>query len=360
MCALCGMGIPVPADAAPFPTYPKGPKEALYYEKLDGGTVRCGVCPRRCVIEDGGRGFCSTRENRGGVLYSLVYGHVASAAVDPIEKKPFFHYLPGSQAYSIATAGCNFTCKFCQNHTLSQSKPEEIRSVFMPPATVASEAKASGAESIAFTYNEPTVFTEFARNCAAEGKKLGVRSVVISNGFINPEPLERLAGVIAAYKVDFKAFSKTFYREVTGGDREPVLATIRLLKKLKIWTELVHLTIPTLNDAETDFKNMADWLIGEVGPDIPVHFTRFHPMYRLTNLPDTPVSTLEKARDILMGKGMHYVYVGNIPGHPGESTYCPKCGKMVIRRGIGWSAKPTNLVRGACGSCGTPIPGIWS
>ncbi len=359
ICAMCGMGVPAPA-AAPFPPYPKGPKEALYYEKLDGGSVRCGVCPRRCVIEEGGRGFCSTRENRGGTLYSLVYGHVASAAVDPIEKKPFFHYLPGSQAYSIATAGCNFTCKFCQNYTLSQSKPEDIRSVFMPPGSVASEAKASGAESLAFTYNEPTVFTEFARDCAAEGKKLGIRSVVISNGFINPEPLERLAGVIAAYKVDFKAFSKTFYREVTGGDREPVLATIKILKKLNVWTELVHLTIPTLNDAEQDFRNMADWLMGEIGPDVPVHFTRFHPMYRLTNLPATPVSTLEKARDILMGKGMRYVYVGNIPGHPGESTYCPKCGKMVIQRGIGWSAKPSNLVRGACGSCGTPIPGIWS
>jgi pyruvate formate lyase activating enzyme len=312
------------------------------------------------VIPEGERGFCSTRENRGGTLYSLVYAHVASMAVDPIEKKPLFHFLPGSQAYSIATAGCNMTCKFCQNYTLSQAKPEELRSQFMTPETVASEAKASGAQSIAYTYNEPTVFTEFAHDCAAAGKRLGIRSVVISNGFINPEPLERLAEVIAAYKVDFKAFSKSFYKEVTGGDREPVLATIKLLRKLGVWMELVHLTIPTLNDAEGDLKGMGDWLMGEVGPDVPVHFTQFHPMYRLTNLPVTPVSTLEKARDILMGKGMRFVYIGNVPGHSGESTYCPKCGKMIIERGYGYSVRQVRMNRGACGFCGTPIPGVWS
>jgi len=360
-CAACalGRGVSLGAPTA-FPPYPAGPKEARYYEKLGNGVARCAVCPRRCVIPDGERGFCSTRENRGGTLYSLVYGRVASMAVDPIEKKPLFHFLPGSQAYSIATAGCNFTCKFCQNYTISQAKPEELRTQFMSPETVASEAKASGAQSIAFTYNEPTVFTEFARDCAAAGERIGVRSVVISNGFISPEPLERLAEVIAAYKVDFKAFSKSFYREVAGGDREPVLATIKLLRKLNVWTELVHLTIPTLNDGENDLRGMGDWLMGEVGPDVPVHFTRFYPLYRLTDLPVTPVSTLEKAREILMAKGMRYVYVGNIPGHPGESTYCPKCGKIVIERGYGYSVKQVRMNRGACGSCGTPIPGVWS
>jgi pyruvate formate lyase activating enzyme len=360
-CAACalGRGVSLGAPAA-FPPYPAGPKEARYYEKLGNKVARCAVCPRKCVILDGERGFCSTRENRGGTLYSLVYGRVASMAVDPIEKKPLFHFLPGSQAYSIATAGCNFTCKFCQNYAISQAKPEELRTQFMSPETVASEAKASGAQSIAFTYNEPTVFTEFARDCAAAGERIGVRSVVISNGFISPEPLESLAEVIAAYKVDFKAFSKSFYREVAGGDREPVLATIKLLRKLNVWTELVHLTIPTLNDGENDLRGMGDWLMGEVGPDVPVHFTRFYPLYRLTNLPVTPVSTLEKAREILMAKGMRYVYVGNIPGHPGESTYCPKCGKIVIERGYGYSVKQVRMNRGACGSCGTPIPGVWS
>jgi pyruvate formate lyase activating enzyme len=229
----------------------------------------------------------------------------------------------------------------------------------MAPETVASEAKASGARSIACTYNEPTVFTEFARDCAAAGKAIGVRSIVISNGFVNPEPVERLAEVIDAYKVDFKGFSQSFYRDVTGGDREPVLATLKLLRKLGVWTEIVHLTIPTLNDREEDFRGMADWLAGEMGPDVPVHFTRFHPMYRLLDIPVTPVSTLEKARDILMGKGMHFVYIGNVPGHPGESTYCPKCGKTVIER-IGYDVKPVRLKSGACSACGTPIPGVWS
>jgi pyruvate formate lyase activating enzyme len=360
-CAACAAGGGSAYGALPNSSpYPKGPKEALHYEAAGNSAVKCGVCPRRCVIPEGGRGFCSTRENRGGKLYSLVYGQVAAANTDPIEKKPFFHYLPGSRAYSIATAGCNLTCKFCQNYELSQSKPEELRTQFMPPEKVASEAKAAGAQSIAFTYNEPTVFTEFAHDCAAAGKKIGVRSVVISNGFINPEPLERLAGVISAYKVDFKAFSKSFYREVTGGDREPVLATIKLLRTLNIWTELVHLTIPTLNDSEGDLKLMADWLMGEVGPDVPVHFTRFHPMYRLTTLPVTPVSTLDKARNILMEKGMHYVYVGNVPGHPGESTYCPKCGKVMIERMGFESQKKADFTGGKCRSCGTVIPGVWS
>ena len=244
--ALCGCPSIRAADMG-------NPKEARFYEKLAGGMVRCGVCPRRCAIPDGGRGFCGTRENRSGILYSLVYGQVAASHVDPIEKKPFFHFLPGAQAYSLATVGCNFTCKFCQNYDLSQAKPEDFQSRPMSPEAVAAEAKSSRARVVAFTYNEPTVFTEFARDIAAASKTSGLRSVVISNGFINAAPLEKLAEVISAYKVDFKAFSKSFYKDVTGGDREPVLATIKLLRKLGVWTELVHLTIPTLNDNDDRF-----------------------------------------------------------------------------------------------------------
>lgn len=350
--ALCGRS---PVWAADI----RNPKEARFYEKLAGGMVRCGVCPRRCTIPDKGRGFCGTRENRGGVLYSLVYGQVAAYHVDPIEKKPFFHFLPGAQAYSLATVGCNLTCKFCQNYDISQAKPEEYTTRPMTPEAVAAEAKSSRSRVVAFTYNEPTIFTEFARDTAAASKTAGLRSVVISNGFINPEPLKKLAEVISAYKVDFKAFSKSFYREVTGGDREPVLATIKLLRTLRIWTELVHLTIPTLNDSDADFRAMGDWLMGEVGPDVPVHFTRFHPMYRLTNLPVTPVQTLERARNILLKKGMRFVYIGNVPGHPAESTYCPKCGKTLIER-MGFDISQNRIKNGACGFCGAPIPGVWS
>ncbi len=335
------------------------PKEARFYEKLGNGAARCGVCPRRCTIPKGERGFCGTRENRGGVLYSLVYGRVAATHVDPIEKKPFFHFLPGAQAYSLATVGCNFTCKFCQNYEISQARPEDHPGRALSPEMVAAEANSSRSRVVAFTYNEPTVFTEFARNTAAAAKKAGLRSVVVSNGFINPAPLEKLAEVISGYKVDFKAFSQSFYREVTGGDRAPVLATIKLLRKLGVWTELVHLTIPTLNDRDADFRAMGDWLMGEVGPDVPVHFTRFHPMYRLTTLPVTPVRTLERARDILRDKGMHFVYIGNVPGHPAESTHCPKCGKTLIER-LGYRISRNAMKNGACGFCGAPIPGVWS
>jgi pyruvate formate lyase activating enzyme len=357
--ALClGRGAAYGLDSGTA-EYPAGPKEARFYDKLQNGTVQCRVCPRQCVMREGEHGFCSTRENHGGKLYSLVYGRISARQTDPIEKKPFFHFLPGSMAYSIATVGCNLTCKFCQNFQISQAKPGEFPLEIMSPDIAASNTMAAGAQSIAFTYNEPTVFTEYVYDCSAAARKSGIRSVVISNGFINPAPVERLSEVISAYKVDFKAFSQSFYREVTGGDREPVLNTVRLLKKLGVWMELVHLTIPTLNDSESDFKGMGDWLMGEVGPDVPIHFTRFHPMYRLTNLPVTPVSTLEKARDILRGKGMRYVYIGNVPGHPAESTSCPKCGKVIIERD-GYSIRQIKMKKGACGWCGTSIPGVWA
>ena len=251
-------------------------------------------------------------------------------------------------------------CKFCQNYSLSQSKPEELRSFTMSPEQVAVEARRSESRLIAYTYNEPTVFTEFAYDCSKAGLKEGVHSVVVSNGYINAEPLERLAEVITAYKVDLKAFTNTFYEKLTGGELKPVLDTIKRLKKHGVWTELVHLTIPTLNDDDNDFMKMADWLMSEVGTDVPVHFTRFTPRYRLINLPVTPVSTLERARNILMDKGMNFVYVGNVPGHPGESTYCPKCGKNIIERGFGYTVGRINMKDGKCAYCGTLIPGIWS
>ena len=335
------------------------PKEALFYEKLLDNAVQCHICPQRCMIREGARGACGTRENRGGTLYSLVYGRIASNNVDPIEKKPFYHFLPGSLAYSIATAGCNMWCKFCQNWKLSQSKPEELNSRNMSPRDVVNDALRTKSLSIAYTYNEPTVFTEFVYDCADAGKKRGIHSVVVSNGYINAEPLEKLSEVISAYKVDFKAFSRAFYKNITGGERDAVLDTIKRLKKSGVWTELVHLTIPTLNDNDDDFRGMGDWIMGEIGPDVPVHFTRFHPMYRLTNLPVTPVSTLERARNILIDKGVKFVYVGNVPGHPANSTYCPNCGKVIIER-MGYMIVEVHLKNGSCTYCQTPIPGVWS
>ncbi len=267
--------------------------------------------------------------------------------------------MPGASTFSIATAGCNMWCKFCQNHTLSQAKPEELRAVYLPPEKVALEARLYDARFIAFTYNEPTVFNEFARDCAEAGKKEGMGSLVVSNGFINPAPLDRLCEVISAYKVDLKAFSEEFYEKITGGRLKEVLATIKRLKQNGIWTEIVHLTIPTLNDRDSGFEKMAEWLMGEIGPDIPVHFTRFRPMYKLMNLPVTPVATLVRARNILMDKGLRYVYVGNVPGHESESTYCPSCGKVVIGR-IGYTISEYKVNEGKCTFCGEKIAGVWS
>ena len=347
------------AKAANFAEAKSGQVEARFYEKFGSGLVQCHVCPRECLIKNNDRGYCRTRENRDGTLYTLVWGNVAALQVDAIEKKPFYHVLPGSKAFSIATVGCNIECKFCQNWSLSQAKPEERRSRFLLPKNISDMAKKSQSASIAYTYSEPTVFTEYVYDCAVTGNDNGLKSVVVSNGYINPKPLERLCEVIAAYKVDFKAFSRSFYKEVTGGDRDRVLESIKLLKKRGIWTELVHLTIPTLNDNEKDFAAMADWLLAEIDENVPVHFTRFHPMYKLTNLPVTPLSTLERARDILMEKGMKFVYVGNVPGHPGGNTYCPKCGKMIIER-VGFSVVSMHLKNGNCGYCGTSIPGVWT
>lgn len=353
---VCGLSDCFAAN--PVPTAPTL-FEARFYEKLAKSQVQCHVCPHNCVISEGQRGVCGTRENREGILYSLVYGKVAAENIDPIEKKPFYHVLPGSQAYSIATAGCNMRCKFCQNWQLSQSKPEDVRARSVSPDEVARTAERSGIPIIAYTYSEPTVFAEFVYDCAVAGKQRGIRSVVVSNGFISGDVLDRIAEVVTAYKIDFKAFSKSFYQELTGGNRDDVMASIKRLKKLGVWTELVHLTIPTLNDNDQDLAGMGDWLMGEIGPEIPVHFTQFHPTYRLTDLPVTPVSTLERARSILMDKGLKFVYIGNVPGHPANSTWCPRCGDELISR-TGFSVVRMRLKNGACGKCGTRIPGIWS
>jgi pyruvate formate lyase activating enzyme len=345
------------AHAAEAPGYK--PVEARHWDSMSGTLAQCRVCPRECVIRPGERGFCNTRENREGTLYSLVYGAVAAVNVDPVEKKPFYHLAPGSPIYSLATAGCNLTCAFCQNHTLSQSRPEDLRSRSMTPGDVVDATVAADARLIAATYNEPTVFTEFVCDIAAAGRMRNVHTAVVSNGYINEEPLERLAEVITAYKVDLKAFTDSFYREVTGGELKPVLETIRRLKRLGVWTEIVHLTIPTLNDREGDFRDMGDWLAGEIGPDIPVHVTRFHPTYRLTTLPVTPVSTLEMARDTLMDRGLRYVYVGNVPGHPGNATYCPGCGRTVVER-MGFTVRSASIKDGRCAFCDEEIAGAWT
>lgn len=337
-------------------------REVPYYEKLKGKTVQCKVCPKECKVGDQERGYCGNKENRGGKYYTLAYGNPCAAHVDPIEKKPLYHFLPGTLAFSISTAGCNFNCKFCQNWDLSQSRPEQMseRAVKLMPEDVVFHAKRSGSDTIAYTYGEPVVFYEYMYDTAAIGRERGVRSVAITNGYINEKPMRELLKVLDAVKVDFKAYTEKFYRDACDGELKPVLDALVLLKEEGMWFELVYLIVPTLNDGRKEIRRMTKWIMKNLGPDVPMHFSRFHPTYMMKNLPRTPVKTLEMARDTAMDGGMNYVYIGNVGGHEGENTYCPNCKNIIIQR-MGYSIMKMEIRKnGKCGFCGHKIPGVWS
>ncbi len=334
------------------------PVEARYYESIPGGRVRCLLCPRECVVSDGRRGHCGVRENRGGVFRTLVHGRPCAVHLDPIEKKPFFHVLPGTQALSIATAGCNLDCKFCQNWQISQSSPEEIDADRVSPNAMVVRATAASAPSIAYTYGEPIVFIEYVQDIARIARAKGIRSVVVSNGYIRKRPLLDLCGLVDAIKIDLKAFDDSYYREVCGGTLAPVLETIETIHAAGTWLELVYLVVPTLNDEPSRIREMARRLVSSVGADVPLHFSRFYPQYRLANLPPTPVSALDRAYEISREAGLKFVYVGNVPGHAAEHTLCPGCGNRIIERS-GYRLAAIEMRGGACRFCGEKIPGIW-
>ncbi|MGO8988494.1 MAG: AmmeMemoRadiSam system radical SAM enzyme [bacterium] len=334
-------------------------KLSPYFTPLAGGEIQCELCPHRCRVAKGKRGICRVRENRGGKYYSLVYGNLCAVHIDPIEKKPFFHVLPGTTSFSLATAGCNFQCKFCQNWEISQAAPEDVTSKEFSPEMVIKEAKESGAHSVAYTYVEPTIFHEYMIDIGALVKKAGLLNVYHSNGFINSAPLKQLCQVLDAADIDLKGFTENFYRDVCGGELSPVLETLKTLKRNKVHLEITNLVIPTKNDEISTMKEMCLWIKRELGADTPIHFSRFFPLYKLKTLPSTPVSTLEKAREVAFSAGLEYVYIGNVPGHEGENTFCPKCKKMVIQR-RGYMVGEINLKAGKCKYCGKPIPGIWA
>jgi pyruvate formate lyase activating enzyme len=322
-------------------------------------TVRCLLCAQSCTIEAGKRGKCRARANVNGELRSLVYGRPLAVHVDPIEKKPFYHFLPGSDAYSLGTCGCPLRCKFCQNWTLSQASPEDNDTPYATPDAIVQAATSTRAPVVAFTYNEPTVFTEYALDIAREAKKRRLRSVMVSCGFMNEAPLADMCAAFDAIKIDLKGFSEDFYRKVSSAELKPVLRSIKQIAASGVHLEIVNLVVPTLNDDRTSIQGLVNWVAGELGPDVPVHFTRFHPDYQLLNLPPTPIDTLERARDAALARGLHYVYVGNVPGHAGNHTYCPKCKAIVIRRD-GFFVESTALRNGACAACGTKIAGVWA
>jgi pyruvate formate lyase activating enzyme len=333
-------------------------REARYYEKLSHKKIHCLLCPRECVIDDRERGYCGVRENREGIYYTMVYARPCTYHADPIEKKPLFHFYPGTTAFSIATAGCNVNCKMCQNWEISQVRPEQVRSIYMPPQEVADMAKKYNCLSIAYTYSEPVIFYEYMEDTIIAGHEQNIKSAVITGGYIKQKPLINLAKLADAIKVDLKAYSEKYYRDIVNGELKPVLDGLITMTKQGVWTEIVYLVVPGLNDSDQEFRGLAKWITQYLGKDVPVHFTKFYPQYLLKNLPPTPLQTLERAKAIADAEGLHYVYVGNVPGHTAENTYCPKCGSIIVER-IGYTVKNIRIKNDCCTKCHTRIAGIW-
>jgi len=342
-------------DTGSFSLYEK---EASHYTKLDNKLIRCGLCPRRCTIPSGSRGMCGVRKNDGGLLKTLVYSRVCALHKDPIEKKPLYHYKPGSTALSVATAGCNIECKFCQNWQISQARPEDIMCRKITPSELVRQAKNANCSAIAYTYTEPTIFYEYMYDTAVLGNEQGIKSVIISNGYINEIPQLKLLEQLDAVKIDLKAFTDSFYKNYCSATLKPVMESLKRVKSQKKWLEIVVLIIPTLNDSPKEITEMANFISGELGNDVPVHFSRFHPQYKIKNLPSTPISTLECCYDICRNKGLNYVYIGNAPGHPSEHTYCPSCGKIIIKR-YGYYILSNKISDGKCSYCSKEIAGIF-
>ena len=334
------------------------PAQAALWEVWRGGPrVHCYLCAHHCRIDPGGVGRCGVRENRGGVLYTLVYGCPVSTAVDPIEKKPLFHFLPGTLSYSLATVGCNFTCRFCQNADISQMPRERGRVVgrTLSPEAVVAAARASGCASISYTYTEPTIFYEYARDCARLASAAGLKNVFVTNGYMTAQTLDDIDGDLHAANVDLKSFSDDFYRDMAGARLRPVLATIRRLWEKGIWTEVTTLLIPGRNDSDSELQSIAEFLVS-ISPDLPWHVSRFYPTYHLLDVPPTPLEAVERAIRIGKQAGLRYVYGGNVPGHSSESTSCPRCGRLLIRRS-GLRTLNVDLAAGRCPSCGEEVAG---
>jgi pyruvate formate lyase activating enzyme len=334
-------------------------KEAMFYDRIDDDNVRCGLCRFRCGIADGKRGICGVRENRRGTLFSLVYGKAVAENVDPIEKKPLFHFYPGSRTFSVATVGCNFRCRHCQNYSISQAswKGGSIGGHDLSPEEIVEKAITAGCASISYTYTEPTIFFEYAYDTAQLARQAGLKNVFVTNGYITPEALTRIAPVLDAANIDLKGFSEKFYREVVHAELGQVLETIVDYKRHGIWTEITTLIIPNHNDSDVELQGLARFIAEKVGVDTPWHVSQFYPTYLLTDQPRTPAATLRRARRIGLEAGLRYVYEGNVPGEGGENTCCPNCGELLIRR-HGFSIREDRVHAGRCPFCSAEIDGI--
>ncbi len=333
-------------------------KEAMFYEKTSQG-VKCRKCPHECLLPDNTLGFCRNRWSYKGKLYTIAYGNPCAVHIDPIEKKPFFHFLPTARSFSIAAAGCNLRCLNCQNWQISQFSPRDTYNTDLPPSKVVDQCLEAKCASIAYTYSEPTTFYEYTYDTATIARGKGIKNVIKSSGYINEAPLRYLSRVIDAANIDLKCFDDGLYRKLSGVALNPILRTLKVLREEGVWLEITTLIVPEWTDNLDMIKRMCEWLQSNGLADTPLHFSRFTPMYKLTHLPLTPITTLERARDIALKAGIRYVYIGNVPGHPAENTYCHHCGKLIIER-RGFTILASHMTKGKCNYCKQPIAGVWS
>jgi len=332
-------------------------KESPYAVVTPKG-IKCQICPNNCILKEGIESICRTHQVKEGKLYTIAYGNPCSANVDPIEKKPLFHYLPATRSYSIATAGCNLACLNCQNWEISQQSPKFTRNIDLYPAAVVEEAIRNGCKSIAYTYSEPVAFYEYTYDTARIARSKGIKNLLISNGYINEKPLRDLAVYLDAANINLKSFSDEIYAKLNGGSLQPILTTLKILKETGVWLEVTNLIVPGWTDDLNMIREMCNWLVKNGFKDTPLHFSRFFPMHKLTNLPYTPLRVLEQARELALASGLKYVYLGNVPGTSAESTYCPSCKKVVLER-KGFTILTNHLKNNACGFCGAPVAGVW-
>ena len=349
---LAGLGILDPPFCGQTAAY----RKAMFWTK-EGADIRCKLCPRGCLLKSGATGLCRVRKNDNGTLITLGYSDPCAVHVDPIEKKPLYHVLPGAKAFSIAVAGCTLKCKNCQNYTISQASPLETENFDLPPQKVISEAKSNGCTTIAFTYSEPFAWYEYLYDTAKLAKKAGLKNLIITSGYVNQDPLKELAPYIDAANINIKSFSDEIYGKLNAGKLQPVLDTVLLAKKMGIWLELGNLVVPQWTDDMNMIRSLCQWIHDKIGPQTPMHFLRFSPLYQLAHLYPTPTDTLLAAKKTARDVGLNYVYLGNVAGVD-CNTYCGKCRKMVLKRD-GYLIEENNIKNGTCGFCGNSIPGIW-
>jgi pyruvate formate lyase activating enzyme len=321
--------------------------------------VQCELCPKNCVIGPGQSGDCRIRVNRGGKLTAVTYGFPSSVHVDPIEKKPLNHFLPGSAAFSLATVGCNFHCKNCQNWEISQCNPEDAEAMPLPPSDLPALAKQYQCASVAYTYTDPAVYYEYALDCCVKIREAGLKNVLVTAGYMNPKPMRELYSHVDAANIDIKSMSDRFYREICDGTLKPVMETMVTARSMGVHVEVTFLVIPTLNDTDAEFESLCKWMKENMGREVPIHFSRFHPLYRLRHLPQTPAETLDRARQIAKAAGLDYVYVGNVLREDDATTHCPDCGEVLVRR-MGFQVLENRIASGGvCPKCGKEIYGVW-